>query len=124
MRDRYQITGCTCGDLTCPNSVIVDTDNNIEVAGNITHEQCLAVADLLNKQVTLATHGDLSSNEHTAFMLRALMYLVHKAPGSTLVLDLHKIAEHTNDQMVLQCALDGPQMTLYTMVADNTGMEH
>ena len=124
MTDRYQLTGCTCGKITCPNGVIFDTLNNTEVAGNLTHEQCMLVADLLNRQATTATHGDLSSNEHTAFMLRALMYLTHKSPGSTLVLDLNKVAEHTNEQMVLQCALDGPQMTLYTMVADNTGMEH
>lgn len=61
------------------------------------------------EQVT-PVEGDMTSADHTAFMLRIFMYLVAVQPNKTLVVDLERVKALTGDH-TLDVTLDGPTFT-------------
>lgn len=55
-------------------------------------------------------HGDMTAEQHQAFMLRVFQYVVAMSPNETLEVDLRNVMDKTKDK-TLSVSLDGPKFT-------------
>jgi hypothetical protein len=56
-------------------------------------------------KIVIPTQGDMDQRQHTAFMMRAFLYLVETAPAKHLSIDLNEMLNKTTGRL-LQVQLD------------------